>query len=840
MNQRLSPVRSPLRWLAVAALVLSPALALADPPSRVARLALVEGAVSFSPAGVDDWFRANINRPLVTGDRLWADSDARIEIQLAGATARLGARTNVTILNLDDRIQQFQLTEGTLYVRVRGLDRGEEIEIDTPSFAFVATRPGIYRFEVDPERGASTVYVRRGEGDVYGDGAAYRVESGQSIRFRGTDLRDAVALGVAPPDTFERWAQGRDARYERLPSARYVAPDVIGYEDLDAYGTWRAVANVGNVWIPRTVPAGWAPYRNGHWTWIDPWGWTWVDDAPWGFAPFHYGRWTQIDDRWGWVPGPVRERPVYAPALVAFIGGANFSVSASSGPAIGWFPLGPGEVYRPGYDVSRDYFTRVNVTNTVVSTSFVTNIYNNRDRVADVRYENFSRPAAITAVAPAVFVQSQPVQRAAFVVDRRVLDKAEVIPLAKVAPQRESVTGARPAAQAAPPAAMQQPAVAKAPPPPAPPSLESRLPALRSAPGKPFERPAGDATRTGAPPPAAASPASPPARVVTGGDPKPLPAQMQRGNADAPRGDNAKGPPEQGPRENARGQSPGQPSERATSPQTAPPVQGDRGPQTQPPVQGERNPQPQPPNERARDAQTQPPNARGNAPQPPAAPVQSPAERTRPPQAQPPNDRAADPQQQDRVKGPPPRDTRGPPSQSPQTGAPDSRQTPPPQSSQPPQAQPQPQAQPRPAPGQQPPARADVAPPPTPQQPAAPAPAMRAEEPRGRGNANGPPSRGDEARGQRAPAPSAAPPAAPTVTPPPAPPAATPAAPPAPPAAPRAAPPVAAPAPPPAPAQVAPNAPPQADPAAQGGDDKGKGKGKGKGKNKDDDDDKKP
>ena len=27
------------------------------------------------------------------------------------------------------------------------------------------------------------------------------------------------------------------------------------------------------------------------WVWLRPWGWTWVDDAPWGFAPFHYGRW---------------------------------------------------------------------------------------------------------------------------------------------------------------------------------------------------------------------------------------------------------------------------------------------------------------------------------------------------------------------------------------------------------------------------------------------------------------------------------------------------------------------------------------------------------------------
>src|SRR5256885_3839541 len=43
---------------------------------------------------------------------------------------------------------------------------------------------------------------------------------------------------------------------------------------------------------------------------------SWVDDAPWGFAPFHYGRWTIVGGSWGWVPGPIRVRPWYAPALV--------------------------------------------------------------------------------------------------------------------------------------------------------------------------------------------------------------------------------------------------------------------------------------------------------------------------------------------------------------------------------------------------------------------------------------------------------------------------------------------------------------------------------------------
>ena len=91
---------------------------------------------------------------------------------------------------------------------------------------------------------------------------------------------------------------------------------------------------------------GWAPYRYGHWAWVNPWGWTWVDDAPWGYAPFHYGRWVFVGGAWGWVPGPVvgrKWRPVYSPALVAWAGGPSFGVSIGigAGPAVGWFALGP-------------------------------------------------------------------------------------------------------------------------------------------------------------------------------------------------------------------------------------------------------------------------------------------------------------------------------------------------------------------------------------------------------------------------------------------------------------------------------------------------------------------
>ena len=452
--------------------------------------------------------------------------------------------------------------------------------------------------------------------------------------------------------------QTRDARYDRLPSARYVAPDVIGYEDLDAYGTWRSVANIGNVWMPRAVPAGWAPYRNGHWAWIDPWGWSWVDDAPWGFAPFHYGRWALVDDRWGWVPGPVRQRAVYAPALVAFVGGANFSLSVSSGQAIGWFPLGPGEVYRPAYTVSRDYFTRVNVTNTVINTTYVTNIYNSRDRVTDVRYANFARPAAITAVSPAAFTQAQPVQRAAFAVDRQLLDKAQVIPLAKVAPQRESVTGASPAARAAPQSAMQKQVIAKAAPPPAPVPLESKLPALRTAPGRPLDRAAADTARSGPGQAAAPTPAMPSARVVKAVDPNAPPAQMPRGNSAAERG---------------KGSGKGSDTSRTTQPGAAPAAVPAPPPSTASPREDMKAPL-QPPASPRQDAKSEPPQAPTSNAKGPPPPEQRAAPPT--PAALPPSLRGGDvmdrqePAPRENAKGPPSRDQRGAQSRPAQENAP--------------------------------------------------------------------------------------------------------------------------------------------------------------------------
>ena len=190
------------------------------------------------------------------------------------------------------------------------------------------------------------------------------------------------------PDGLDRFSLQRDSLYLSAFAADggYVNPGTIGGEDLNGYGTWEDNGDYGAVWYPTNVAYDWQPYRNGHWTWVAPWGWTWIEAEPWGFAPFHYGRWNRFGDRWGWIPGPPVVRPVYSPALVAFVGGGSFSVGVTA-----WFPLGPREVYQPWYQTSPRYINRVNVSNIYNrNVTDVRNIYNQRTVVNNYVVDNRS------------------------------------------------------------------------------------------------------------------------------------------------------------------------------------------------------------------------------------------------------------------------------------------------------------------------------------------------------------------------------------------------------------------------------------------------------------------
>lgn len=273
-----------------------------DPPGRVARLQYMTGQVSVQPQGTDDWVEGSSNRPLTNADNIWADKDSRAELNVGTGLMRISAETSLTLTNVDTNAVQVSLHQGALNVHVRHLYDGEVWEVDTPNLAFTVSKPGDYRFDVDPNGDSTMVTVRKGEGEATGQGSPVSVHSGEQARFTGGNSLAHQIHNAPRLDSFDEWCSLRDKRQDNSVSARYVAPGVVGAEDLDEYGTWHNYPDYGAVWTPTSVAPGWAPYSYGHWAWVSPWGWTWVDDAPWGFAPFHYGRWAYIGASWGWIP----------------------------------------------------------------------------------------------------------------------------------------------------------------------------------------------------------------------------------------------------------------------------------------------------------------------------------------------------------------------------------------------------------------------------------------------------------------------------------------------------------------------------------------------------------
>jgi hypothetical protein len=383
-----------------------------DPPDRAARLSIIEGTVSLQPAGEQSWAPAMLNRPLTTGDKIYTERNARAEIQVARAAVRLADDTEFSFQALDDERIQMRLAHGIMRVNVRALNTGERMEIKTPNVTLALLQPGTYRVEVYDSGETTVVKVSDGEVKATGPSQNAMVRSGHSVSFTGTEKVTAEFYSLGEPDEFDSWTGERERR-DYLASSRseYVSPDVTGYQDLEEYGTWSTDATYGNVWTPSNVGVGWSPYSYGRWAWVSPWGWTWVDNAPWGYAPFHYGRWAHVNNRWCWVPGPRHVRAVYAPALVGWNGSRHGYVS--------WFPLGPGDVYSPDGRYSRRYLERVNETNTQIARTALEEVLERRAR--GVKYHNRAAPGAVTTVARETFTSAEQVG------DRRVrLDDRDI------------------------------------------------------------------------------------------------------------------------------------------------------------------------------------------------------------------------------------------------------------------------------------------------------------------------------------------------------------------------------------------------------------------------------
>ncbi len=373
------------------------------------RLSFTDGNVSFFRPGAPDWVQAQINTPLAPGDQLYAGSPGSLELQVGSrAFVRAWANAQLGLESQEPDFLQFRLVGGRAAFDLRTLEPGRTVEVDTPNAAITIENPGYYRVDVSGDRTALTAR-RSGRATVTpAGGAAVAVSSSEEVIIEGTTSPRISSYAAPPRDDWDKWNYARTDALLDAVSARYVSPGVYGVDDLDHHGTWRVVDPYGPVWVPTGLPTGWVPYSTGSWV-LDPfYGWTWVDTAPWGWAPYHHGRWVFVNGFWGWAPGPVLPRPVYAPALVAFLGGPGVRVGVGiGGPIVSWVALGwgepcvpwwgrPGFVHRPwwgGWGGPRVVNSVVIQRTTVVHVEQIT-VYHNaqlRNGVVVVSEDKFGR-----------------------------------------------------------------------------------------------------------------------------------------------------------------------------------------------------------------------------------------------------------------------------------------------------------------------------------------------------------------------------------------------------------------------------------------------------------------
>ena len=422
----------------------------ADPPSRVGRTALLLGTVSFHTADQTSWGVAALNYPVTSGNAFWTQPSSAAQIDIGSTHLALDQATEFNIDTLDDHTLQATEAQGAIFLRIRNVPAGDSYRITTPRGVAVISQAGAYEIVAGDADHPTTVTVVDGAARIDSTNASLTLSARQTGRIDGAS-NFAASVGPAVMDPFLTARLADEQRATRAPrsSAPPIVAQMTGGYALDSVGSWAPSPEYGRIWYP-PVAATWVPYRDGHWGYVAPWGWTWIDDASWGFAPFHYGRWVREGTRWGWIPAERAEQqqrweaPVYAPALVTFLGigiaigggerdpGYRERYGRGDRGSVGWIPLGPREAYVPPYQTSDRYAHAVN-SNNVTTTTNVTSVTN----VTTVN--NYVNRSAATMVPATAMIASQPIAASAQPVNAQVLAGVRAERAAPVQPTSATV-----------------------------------------------------------------------------------------------------------------------------------------------------------------------------------------------------------------------------------------------------------------------------------------------------------------------------------------------------------------------------------------------------------------
>jgi hypothetical protein len=406
-----------------------------EPPALAGRLASLAGEVSFHAAGETQWSPATLNYPVTNGEAFWTQPQATATIEIADDAVVLDAATELDVTSLDQSQFVASLPQGALFLQLNSLPAGQSVTVTTPRGAVQISATGRYEIAAGDTDDATTITVVEGAAHVAGTDLSLDIGPQQTATIDGTTSLQG-SVGPMRQDAFLQAQLSAPPPRRSLAVVPQQVQYMTGAQDLQAYGSWSDSEEYGAVWYPNNVGGDWAPYREGAWSYVQPWGWTWVDREPWGFAPFHYGRWIRLHDRWGWVAGGAGPAyaayPVYAPALVSFVdvGAAALAGFAAGelagGYAPAWIPLGPREPYYPWYHTRGDYFARINrpygVPPEIIrrGPTFITNVTTNRTQI-------FINRGAATVVPAAIFARGEPVARFARPLPERALAEARPV-----------------------------------------------------------------------------------------------------------------------------------------------------------------------------------------------------------------------------------------------------------------------------------------------------------------------------------------------------------------------------------------------------------------------------
>lgn len=340
-----------------------------DPPSRVARVAELQGQALWYDADARAWQPLLRNQTLAEGDRIRVEVLGRVGLRIGAHALWLDERGQMEIRRLDEQRIDLDLEQGALAMRWLTPEAAQAVLVRTREGRVGFERAGAYRVDQRANGSAAQVFEGRLRFDHRGgEDAPFFLNEREQAELWWDQGPRAERSRLQARDGFGEWlaasagfGRGEPSAWRNSPAYRYVSPELTGADELDRHGRWEQSAEFGPLWLPLRVELNWAPFRHGRWTWTRHWGWTWVDDLPWGYATSHYGRWVHWRGRWCWTPGRVVvTRPVFAPALVTWVGHGSVQVGVHVGaPPVAWVPLAPHETYRPWFRHSPGYVRRL-------------------------------------------------------------------------------------------------------------------------------------------------------------------------------------------------------------------------------------------------------------------------------------------------------------------------------------------------------------------------------------------------------------------------------------------------------------------------------------------------